>query len=158
MSQTLLERAPTIVMNDAWSPPPKDSDVDIAKSILIVEDDAGIRDTLGDILQEETIHQVFLAEDGETALNILETATPRLFLLDYKLPGMNGLEFVDHIRRMKGYEQTPVVLMSASLCGENITRDHLRYIRKPFDLDKLLQLVEEALTAQEVLQYPQSGS
>ncbi len=87
MSQTLLERAPTIVMNDAWSLPPKDSDVDIAKSILIVEDDAGIRDTLEDILQEETIHQVFLAEDGETALNILETAAPKLFLLDYKLPG-----------------------------------------------------------------------
>jgi len=149
MSQTLLERAPTIVMNDAWSLPPNHSDVDIAKSILIVEDDAGIRDTLGDILQEETIHQVFLAEDGEAALNILETAAPKLFLLDYKLPGMNGLEFVDHIRRMKGYEQTPVVLMSASLCGENIIRDHLKYIRKPFDLDKLLQLVEDALMTQE---------
>ena len=43
MSQTLLERAPTIVMNDAWSLPPKDRDVDIAKSILIVEDEENAR-------------------------------------------------------------------------------------------------------------------
>ena len=114
MSQTLLERAPTIEMNDPWSPQQKDNHADRAKSILIVEDDAGIRDTLGEVFQEETIHQVLLAEDGETALDILQTARPKLFLLDYKLPGMNGLELFDCIRRIKGYEQTPVVLMSAS--------------------------------------------
>jgi CheY-like chemotaxis protein len=151
MSQTLLERAPTIdQMNDTWLPPQKDSDADIAKSILIVEDDAGIRDTVGEILQEETIHQVFLAPDGETALNMLQTARPRLFLLDYKLPGMNGLELLDQIRRIKGYEQTPVLLMSASIFREDITRYHLTYLRKPFDLDRLLQLVEDTLTAQDL--------
>ena len=146
MLQTVLERAPTIdQMNDPWAPQQKEMHASIAKSILIVEDDAGIRETLGEILQEETIHRIFLAPDGETALSILQTATPKLLLLDYKLPGMNGLELVDHIRRIKGYEQTPVVLMSASLSREDITRHHLRYLQKPFDLDRLLQMVEEAL-------------
>jgi len=133
-------------MNDPWSPRRKDSDVSLATSILIVEDDAGIRDTLGEVLQEETTHQVFLAVDGETALAILQTARPNMFLLDYKLPGMNGLELVERIRRIKEYEQTPIVLMSANLFKEDVTGYNLKYIRKPFDLDRLLQLIEEALT------------
>ena len=137
-------------MNDPCYPQRKDNDVKGAKSILIVEDDAGIRETLGEILQEETIHQVFFAEDGETALNMLPTTAPKLFLLDYKLPGMTGLELVDHLRRINGHEQTPVVLMSASLFGKDISRYDLTYIQKPFDLDQLLQLVEEALSEQKV--------
>src|SRR5436190_11901871 len=137
MLQTVLERAPTInQMNDPWAPQPKEINASTAKSILIIEDDAGIRDTLEEILQEETIHQIFLAEDGESCLKMLQTATPSLFLLDYRLPDINGLELLDHIRRIKGYEQTPVVLMSASLSRENVTRDYLRYLRKPFDLDR----------------------
>lgn len=148
MSQTLLERASTIEqINDPWIPQQKEMNVSTTKSILIVEDDGGIRDILEEVLQEETVHQVFLAQDGETALNVLQTAVPNLFLLDYRLPDINGLELLDHIRRIKGYEQTPVVLMSASLSRENITMPHLRYLRKPFDLDKLLQMIEEALKA-----------
>ncbi len=147
MSQTLLERAPTIdQMNEPWIPQQKDINVSTAKSILVVEDDCGVRDILEEILREETTHQVFLAQDGETALDMLQTARPNLFLLDYRLPGINGLELIDRIRKIKEYEQTPVVLMSASLSRENITGHHLRYLRKPFDLDRLLEMVEEALT------------
>jgi CheY-like chemotaxis protein len=143
MFQTLLERAGE--MRDPWILPQLDSDTDRAKSILIVEDDPSIRDTLGEVFEGETIHQVLFAEDGEAALEILQTATPQLFLLDYRLPGISGLELAGRIRNMKGYEQTPVVLMSASILREDLTKYQLRYVRKPFDLDQLLQLVEEAL-------------
>ncbi len=71
--------------------------------------------------------------------------TPQLFLLDYCLPGMNGLELVERLRRMQGYEQTPILLMSAALPQGNIAKQHLRCLQKPFDLDKLLQLVGELL-------------
>lgn len=152
MPQTLLERTektektPMLgLMGDAWIPQLKEFNASTAKSILVVEDDAGIRETLREILQEETIHQIFLAQDGESCLKTLQTAKPDLLLLDYRLPDTNGLELLDRIRRIKGYEQIPVVLMSANLTRENITRDHLRYLRKPFDLDELLQMVEEAL-------------
>jgi CheY-like chemotaxis protein len=148
MLQTLLERAPAIdQMNDSWTPRQQAMSASTAKSILIIEDDDGIRDILGEILTEETVHQVFLAQDGENCLNMLQTAAPDLFLVDYRLPDINGLELIDRIRRIKGYEQTPMVLMSASLSRENITGQHLRYLRKPFDLDKFLQMVEEALEA-----------
>src|SRR6476646_3757031 len=146
MPQTLLERTPILdQMGNAWILQQKEFNASTAKTILVVEDDAGIRDTLGEILQEETIHQIFLVQDGESCLKMLQTAKPDLFLLDYRLPDTNGLELLDRIRRIKGYEQTPVVLMSASLSRENITRDHLKYLRKPFDLDRLLQMVEETL-------------
>ena len=92
MPQTLLERTPILdQMGNAWILQ-KEFDASTAKSILVVEDDAGIRDTLGEILQEETIHQVFLAQDGESCLKMLQTATPDLFLLDYRLPDTNGLD------------------------------------------------------------------
>lgn len=146
MPQTLLERAPVIdQMNDMWMPQLQEMSASTAKSILVIEDDDGIREILGEVLNEETIHQVFLAQDGEAALNMLQTATPDLFLVDYRLPDTNGLELIERIRKIKGYEQTPMVLMSASLSRENISGQNLRYLRKPFDLDKLLALVEEVL-------------
>ena len=132
-------------MKGSWNPPQPDS----VKSILIVEDDPGIRDTLEEVFEGETIHQVLLAEDGETALEILQTATPTLFLLDYKLPGMNGLELTKCIRGIKGYERTPVFLMSANIFQEDLSKFQLKYVRKPFELDELLQLVEEALAEQD---------
>jgi CheY-like chemotaxis protein len=143
------KKEPAVKMNDHWSPQQIDSYANTAKSILIVEDDPTIRDILEEVFEEETMHQVLLAEDGEDALEILQTATPKLFLLDYKLPGMNGLEFVERIRSMKGYEQTPVLLMSANVFREDLTKYQLKYVRKPFDLDKLLKLVDDALASQE---------
>ena len=116
MLQTVLERTPTIdQINDPWAPQQKEIHASIAKSILIVEDDAGIRESLGEILQEETIHQIFLAQDGESLSRCFKLPSPKYLLLDYRLPDINGLELLDHIRRIKGHEQTPVVLMSASL-------------------------------------------
>lgn len=147
MLQTLLERAPIVgQMHDSWITQQQEMRASVAKSILIIEDDNGIRDILGEILTEETIHQVFLAQDGESCLNMLPIAAPDLLLVDYRLPDINGLELIDRIRKIKGYEQTPMVLMSASLSREKVTGPCLRYLRKPFDLDKLLQIVEEALT------------
>jgi CheY-like chemotaxis protein len=146
MPQTLLERAPVIdQMNDAWMPRQREMSASTVKSILVIEDDDGIREILGEVLNEETTHQVYLAQDGEAALNMLQTAVPDLLLVDYRLPDTNGLELIGRIRKIKRYEETPMVLMSASLSQENISGQHLRYLRKPFDLDKLLELVEEVL-------------
>ncbi len=132
-------------MKDSWYSPQLGSEIEIAKGILIVEDDPSIRDTLRVVFEEEIMHEVLFAENGEEALKILQTARPKLFLLDYKLPGINGLELARRIRSMRCYEQTPVLLMSASILREDLTQYQLKYIRKPFELDLLLEMVEEAL-------------
>ena len=80
MLQAVLEKAPTIEqLSDSWTPIRQEMNISLPKSILIVEDDTGIREILEDILQEETIHQIFIAQDGQTALNMLQTARPAHF-------------------------------------------------------------------------------
>lgn len=122
-------------------------DVPTTPCILIVEDDPILGELLLEALQGEAICQGILAPSGERALSILRTITPVLFLLDYHLPGMNGLELADQLRRREGSERMPILLMSASLPQESGMLDHLRTIQKPFDLEKLLQLIAELLAS-----------
>lgn len=119
-----------------------------AKSILIVDDDIGIRDTIKEVIVCETIHKVFVAQDGETALDLLRTLVPDLFLLDYWLPGMNGDELINRIRESKRHQSTPVILMSAGRFWPKDLKG-IRYLTKPFELDKLLEIVEKSLDSPE---------
>ena len=122
-----------------------DSQRPLVKCILIVEDDPILGDLLLEALQWEATYQGILAPSGEMALSILQTITPTLFLLDYHLPGMNGLELADQLRRREGCKQRPILLMSANLPQENGTLDDLITLQKPFDLEMLLQLIAELL-------------
>ncbi|GHO60423.1 response regulator [Ktedonobacter robiniae] len=124
-----------------------DSQRPIVKCILVVEDDPILGDILLEALQWEATYQGILVPSGEMALSILQTITPALFLLDYHLPGMNGLELADQLRRREGCKQRPILLMSASLPRENGAMDDLITLQKPFDLEKLLQLIAELLAS-----------
>jgi CheY-like chemotaxis protein len=115
------------------------------KSILVVEDNVALGNLLKEILQDETSCQTFLVSSAEAALKMLQMINPQLLVLDYCLPGMNGLELVERVRTMKEYEQTPILLMSAAFPQRNIVKQQLKYLPKPFDLDRLLQLVEDLL-------------
>jgi DNA-binding response OmpR family regulator len=118
------------------------------KSILIVEDDISIRDVLSDVIEGETPYHAFVAQDGETALNMLQNIAPDMFLVDYRLPGMNGVQFIDRIRKCKKYQHTPIVIMSACQSWlENLRGT--RYLAKPFELDVFLGVVEESLDSPE---------
>ena len=118
----------------------------VVKSILIVEDDPVLGNLLLETFQEETTYQGYLAPSGESALMMLSTIMPALFLLDYHLPGMNELELAEQLRRREDGKQCPILLMSADLPQENGVLDHLSTLQKPFDLEALLQLISELLT------------
>ncbi|MBK7977060.1 MAG: response regulator, partial [Deltaproteobacteria bacterium] len=77
--------------------------------ILVVDDEKGIRTSLGQLLKFES-YRVEDAPDAETALTMLEKAGTDLVLLDVKLPGMDGLDALKEIRRGS---RVPVVMMSA---------------------------------------------
>lgn len=112
-------------------------------SILVVEDEALIRHLVVDTLTDEG-HQVIAAPSGEDALAQLETHTPDLLIVDLRMPGMSGQEFVRR-QRERG-EPIPVVVLSGSSEAKQVGRElgAIAVIHKPFDLDELIRIVERA--------------
>lgn len=115
------------------------------KTILIVEDDTDIGEFLVQALEEETPHQIMLVRDGYAALRVVRTLRPQLVVLDYHLPGMDGLELSTQLRAVDGLENIPFLFMSASTRAKAIEEQHFMLLKKPFDLDELLRLVNQLL-------------
>lgn len=114
----------------------------MARSILLIDDDADIRTLLRDFLSGEGF-AVSTARDGQHALHLLERMLPPdLILLDYKMPVMDGKQFLALTRRMPRLQPIPIIILSAA------TREwsgaHLQVVdvlSKPIDLDFLLETV-----------------
>jgi CheY-like chemotaxis protein len=114
-----------------------------AKVILVVEDDAANAELLMHVLSQETPYQVYLAPDGIVALQLISHVKPDLFILDYRLPGMTGIELYESLRAHPRFNQTPALILSACLEGyqEAIESHKLVALAKPFDVDELLALI-----------------
>lgn len=115
-----------------------------SKTIMVIEDDTEILLTLKLFLESEG-YTVITAENGFEAMQLLaNVTTPNLILLDMKMPIMNGwqfaLEFLD-----KHDHMSPIVVMTAASDAEQRARDihAIGWLAKPFDLDMLLEKVQE---------------
>jgi len=114
-----------------------------AKVILMVEDDADIGFFLEQSIVQETFHQPLLVTSGFQALQAIHGIIPDLLLLDYQLPGMNGLELYDSLHAMKGLEEVPAIMMSARLPRQELALRNIVGMSKPLDLDELLETIEQ---------------
>ena len=114
------------------------------KTVFIVEDDEAIGELLVEAIQQETPYQAVLASNGFQALKMLRTVKPDVLILDYGLPGMNGLEFYDAIHAVKALEHLPVLIVSAEAARiqKEIKARQLSQLKKPFDLTDLLEAIE----------------
>jgi CheY-like chemotaxis protein len=111
-------------------------------TILVVDDDTDLRETVGELLVEEG-YDALLFEDGRAALEFLrEGAEPRLILLDLMMPDMNGWQFREEQLKDERLKEIPVVVMTASrsLDANPITAREILY--KPIGLGQLLEAVE----------------
>jgi DNA-binding response OmpR family regulator len=114
-------------------------------TIVIVEDDISIGELLETVVASETCYRPVLVTNGLDALRLLQQNQPRpcLLLLDYNLPQMNGIDLYDHLRRVDGLEAVPTVIMSASFPEDEVNTRRLTVLHKPFDLDELLEVLEQ---------------
>ena len=112
------------------------------KQILIVEDDHEIGHLYLDLLMTEANYMVILANDPSQALNIVKDFKPDLFILDYLLPQMNGLELYKRLHTIEGLEQTPALVITGTLLDKQGKEPGIIRIQKPFDIDILLQTIE----------------
>lgn len=115
------------------------------KTILIVEDDNNIGEVFVQAISQETTYLAVLVADGSSALETVKGIRPNLFILDYQLPRMNGIELYDRLHAMKELENIPAIMMSARLPRQELEKRALVGLNKPIDLDDFLQTIERLL-------------
>ncbi|QNR23316.1 sigma-54-dependent transcriptional regulator [Croceimicrobium hydrocarbonivorans] len=116
--------------------------------ILLVEDEKAIRNVLRNILQDEDkSYQISEAEHGKAAIDLLANEEHDLVLCDIKMPGMDGIEVLEHIKAK--YPETTVVMISGhgdlETAVDSMRKGAYDYISKPPDLNRLLNTVRNAL-------------
>ncbi|MBP3952765.1 response regulator [Bacillus sp. YZJH907-2] len=116
------------------------------KKILVVDDQYGIRVLLCEILQKDG-YQMHDAANGVQALKIVEKEQPDLVLLDMKIPGMDGLEILKHIK--EDHPQINVIMMTAygelNLINEAMSLGAITHFAKPFDIDDIRAVIKESI-------------
>ena len=115
------------------------------KTILVVEDDEDIGSFIVEALLQETPHQALLVTTGSKALETVKTIKPNLFVLDYLLPRMNGIDLYDRLHATKELEHIPAIMMSANLPASEARKRKITCLKKPFELDELLQTIEKLI-------------
>lgn len=114
--------------------------------ILVVEDEETISDFIVRLLEDETPYNAISVSNAAQALELVDVIKPDLFLLDYQLPGINGLELFDRLHAIQGLEAVPALMFSANVLPQKAFQQRgITFLMKPFDLDDLLQTVERLL-------------
>jgi two-component system response regulator (stage 0 sporulation protein F) len=123
-------------------------------TILIVEDDAAIGNFLQQLIDEETPYSSAVVSEAPQALEKARQMLPCLFLLDYRLPGMNGVELYDRLQKMEETKGVPAIMMSATLPTEELQKRGIYSLRKPMDIGNVIRMITHALaTFEEQQQY-----
>lgn len=119
-------------------------------TILVVEDDEAIGDLLLQALKSETSHAVLLVTNAAQALEAIESIKPHLFILDYHLPGIDGIELCDRLHAVNGLESVPTLMLSAQAPSRQALQQRkISFLKKPFDLVTLLKATATLLAQQE---------
>jgi len=127
----------------------------LQKTVLFIDDDGDFRDPIATALRSEG-YRVRCASDGEEGVRMAAEETPDLVLLDIMMPGKNGFEATQDIRRIPAMRTVPIVVLTAF--GQDIGKIHNRSqggesaliqacVEKPVELNVLLERMAAALSA-----------
>ena len=119
------------------------------RTILVVEDYDDVRQMLKVLLESEEF-RVVEAASGAEALAVLKKERPDVILMDLALPGFDGLEAIRRIRVIDGFQNTPIIVLTA-YTGPSTYETAIRagsdyFMGKPIDFDELAALLENILS------------
>lgn len=118
------------------------------KKVLVVDDQYGIRVLLKEVFSRDGF-SVYQAENGQVALEMIPEIRPDLILLDMKMPGMDGIEF---LRRLRKIQPMPKVIMMTAYGELDMVQEATKlgasaHLTKPFDIVKLRSEVLKQLVS-----------
>lgn len=116
-------------------------------AVIVVDDEEGMRSFMALVLQKAGF-DVFTAEDGAACLKLLDRVTPRLVVLDVHMPGRDGTEVADIIRR-RAREAPPILFATTDAQLDTVKRavraGGSDYLVKPFTPETLVARVDACL-------------
>jgi CheY-like chemotaxis protein len=117
-------------------------------SVLLVDDDAEVLRVVARLLESQG-HHVMPARNGIEALRRLAVRWPDVMLVDIQMPGMDGLSFIDEVRKEPTLDALPIVVMTGSALPEStaLSRGADGWLQKPFTIEELDVAVTEAISA-----------
>lgn len=116
-------------------------------TILIIDDDLALQTVL-EIALRDAGYQVVLANDGEEGIEKLRTVKPDLVISDIMMPQMDGVETFERIKEQLQDDGIPIFVMTAlsrKPWFADLEADGAVILQKPFDIDKLLDLIRSLL-------------
>jgi two-component system response regulator (stage 0 sporulation protein F) len=120
--------------------------VNMKKKVLIVDDQNGIRVLLMEVFSNEG-YDTYQASNGKLALEIVRNSSPDIVLLDMKIPGMDGLDILKHVKKID--PSIKVIMMTAygelDMIKEATDLGAIMHFTKPFDIDELRMAVNMQL-------------
>ena len=121
------------------------------QAILIVDDDAGVTDTFSRLLQLEG-YTVYTALNPKGGLAIAADKYPDATILDLRMPILNGLQFMQHLRKTPALSKTPVVIVTGDYFIDDGMTSKIEALGasvrlKPLWLDNLVALAQGPTTA-----------
>jgi CheY-like chemotaxis protein len=142
------------------------------KPILLVEDNPNdLELTLIALEKSQLANEVIVVRDGAEALDYLDckgnfaqrpTGNPAVILLDLKLPKVDGLEVLEHIRSQPGLKSTPVVMLTSSKEEQDVLRSYElgvnAFVVKPVDFQEFIRAIADLGIFWAVLNEPPPGS
>ena len=140
------EAGPVVRGDDGWQVNPRRPNLSgrSGARVLVVDDNAINREIAAELLRNAGL-EADQATDGESAIARLETLPYQLVLLDLQMPGIDGIEVTQRVRRHKSASELPIVVMTASTLGEDIARCLAAgmndYLAKPFGPSDLWEIV-----------------
>jgi len=118
----------------------------MAQLIMVIDDEAGVRDLLGDALKLAGFETI-TAADAMIAQTLLRNTKPDLLIVDINMPMMDGFEFIERIR--SNGDNTPALMLSARGDRADVTRGLTLgaddYVTKPFGLEELVLRIKAIL-------------